>query len=134
MLSEVFEKLVATQMSEFAEEMSLLHDRVSSFRKGHSTTTALLGIRDDIRRAMKKGEITLMVLEDFNKAFDTVCFKTAIQKFYKLGFSKTFLKWLLSYLRDRSKFIQIDNKSSRCMSTKFGISQGSILGPLIFNL
>ena len=133
-LSKVFEKLVATQMSEFAEEMLLLHDRVSSFWKGHSTTTALLGIRDDIRRAMKKGEISLMVLTDFSKAFDTMCFKTTIQKFYKLGFSKTFLKWLPSYLSDRSQFIQIDDKSSRCMYTKFGIPQGSILGPLIFNL
>ena len=133
-LSKVFEKLVATQMSEFAEEMLLLHDRVSSFWKGHSTTTALLGIRDDIRRAMKKGEISLMVLTDFSKAFDIMCFKTTIQKFYKLGFSKTFLKWLLSYLSDRSQFIQIDDKSSRCMYTKFGIPQGSILGPLIFNL
>ena len=120
-LSKVFEKLVATQMSEFAEEMSLLHDRVSSFRKGHSTTTALLGIRDDIRRAMKKGEISLMVLADFSMAFDTMCFETTIQKFYKLGFSKTFLKWLLSYLSDRSQFIQIDDKSSRCLSIKFGI-------------
>ena len=133
-LSKVFEKLVATQMSEFAEEMSLLHDCVSSFRKGHSTTTALLGIKDDIRRAMKKGEISLMLLADHSKAFDAMCFETTIQKFYKLGFSKTFLKWLLSYLSDQNQFIQIDDKSSRFMSTKFGIRQGSILGPLIFNL
>ncbi|CAB4033576.1 Hypothetical predicted protein, partial [Paramuricea clavata] len=69
-----------------------------SFRKGHSTTSVLLGIRDDIRHAMNKGEITLMVLADFSKAFDTICFKSTIEKFYKLGFSKTFLKWLLSYL------------------------------------
>ena len=133
-LSKVFEKLVAGQMSEFAETAALLPDRISGFRKGHSTTSVLLGIRDDIRHAMKKGEITLMVLADFSKAFDTICFKSTIEKFYKLGFSKTFLKWLLSYLSGRSQFVQIDDKSSSRKPIHFGIPQGSILGPLIFNL
>ena len=89
---------------------------------------------DDIRHAMKKGEITLMVLVDFSKAFDTICFKSTIEKFYKLGFSKTFLKWLLSYLSGRSKFVPIDDKYSSRKPIHFGIPQGSILGPLIFNL
>jgi hypothetical protein len=42
-LSKVFEKLVAGQMSEFAERAALLPDRISGFRKGHSTTSVLLG-------------------------------------------------------------------------------------------
>ena len=91
-LSKVFERLVGWQMSEFANSASLLHDNISSFRKGHSTTTALLGIRDDIKLAMKRKEVTLMVLTDFSKVFDTVCFKTTLKKFYKLGFSKNYLK------------------------------------------
>ena len=37
---------------------------------------------------MKMKEVTLMVLADFSKAIDTVYFKTTIQNFYKLGFSK----------------------------------------------
>ena len=79
-------------MSEFANSASLLHDNISSFRKGHSTTIK------NIKRAMKRKEVTLMVLADFSKALDTVCFKTTLKKFYKLGFSKNYLKWLLSYL------------------------------------
>ena len=73
-LSKVFEKLVAVRMSEFAEDASLQHGHMSSYRKGHSTTTALIAIRDDISRAMKKGEVTLMVLADFSKALDMLCF------------------------------------------------------------
>ena len=50
---------------------------------------------------MKRREVTLMVLADFSKAFgtDTVCFKTTLKKFYKLGFSKNYLKWLLFVAR-----------------------------------
>ena len=96
-LFKVFKKLVAIQMTNFADHAHLLHDRISAFRKGHSTTTALMmGVRDDIRYAMKRKEVTLMVLADFSKAFDTVSFSATIVKFYKLGFSKPFLKWLLS--------------------------------------
>ena len=85
-LSKVFEKLVAIQMTNYADHAHLLHDRISAFRKGHSTTTALMGIRDDIRYAMKRKEVTLMVLADFSKAFDTISFSATIVKFYKLGF------------------------------------------------
>ena len=110
-LSKV-EKLVAIQMTNYADHAQLLHDRISAFRKGHSTTTALMGVRDDIRYAMKRKEVTLMVLADFWTAFDTISFSATIVKFYKLGFSKPFLKWLLSYLSGCSQFMQIDDRKS----------------------
>ena len=97
---------MAIQMTNYADHAHLLHDRISAFRKGHSTTTALMGVRDDIRYAMKRKEVTLMALADFSKAFDTISFSATIMKFYKLDFSKPFLKWLLSYLPGRSQFVR----------------------------
>ena len=67
-LSKVFEKLVPNQVVTFSENEAILRDNISSFHKGHSTTTVLMGIRDDLIRAMKKKEVTLMVLADFSKA------------------------------------------------------------------
>ena len=119
-LSKVFEKLVAIQMTNYADHAHLLHDRISAFRKGHSTTTALLRVRDEI-----------MVLTDFAKAFDAISFSATIVKFYKLSFSKPFLKWLLSYLSGRSQFVQIDDRKSSYQSSQYGVPQGSILGPMI---
>ena len=49
-----------------------------AFRKGHSTNTVLMGIRDELLRVMKKGEVSLMVLADFSKVFDTVNYKILI--------------------------------------------------------
>lgn len=119
-LSKVFEKLVAIQMTNYADHAHLLHDRISAFRKGHSTTTALLRVRDEI-----------MVLTDFAKAFDAISFSATIVKFYKLSFSKPFLKWLLSYLSGRSQSVQIDDRMSSYQSSQYGVPQGSILGPMI---
>ena len=50
-------------MSTFCESESVLRDTISSLRKGHSTNTVLMGMRDDLLKAMKKGEVTVMVLE-----------------------------------------------------------------------
>ena len=97
-LSKVFKKLVAIQMTNYVDHAHLLYDCISAFRKGHSTTTALMGVRGNIGYAMKTKEVTLMVLADFSKAFDTISFSATIMTFHKLSFSKPFLKWLLSYL------------------------------------
>ena len=93
----------------------------------------LLRIRDDIIRAMKKGELTLMVLADYSKAFDTVSYSVVI-KMYKLGFSKSFLYWMTNYLSDRLQYVQVDDNKSLLEHLHFGVPQGSILGPLLFNI
>ena len=132
-LSKVFERLVHQQVLSFIDSHNLLKDNISGFRKGQSTTTVLLRIKDDIIKAMKRGEITLMVLADFSKAFDTK-YKTVLKKLDYLGFSKSFLNWTIEYLADRRHFVQIDDKTSDRSRVNFGVPQRSIMGPLIFNL
>ena len=71
-LSKVLERLVLKRLVHYIDEQSLSLPRISGFRKGRSTATVLLGIRDDLIRAMKRGEVTMMVMADYSKAFDTV--------------------------------------------------------------
>ena len=80
------------QIVSFIDKEQLLYERVCGYRKGHSTVTALLGMKDMIMQAMGKGEVTLMVLADFSKAFDTIDYKTLIYKMHALRFSNCFLK------------------------------------------
>ena len=133
-MSKLFEKLVLSQLITFIENSTIYKDTVSGFRKGHSTGTALLKLRDDIKRAMKAGEVTLIVLVDFSKAFDTLCHHTLIKKMDQLGFSKDFLHWTLSYLSERKQFVQVDGDQSKTVCVHYGVPQGSILGPVLFNL
>ena len=123
-------------MSDFVTNTTtgVLNQSISAYRKGHNTTTVMLAMRDDIQRAMKTGEVTIAVLADFSKAFDTVSYSTILRKLHSQGFSKEYLKWVTSYLTGRRQFVQIDDAVSNTTNVCFGVPQGSILGPVLFNL
>ena len=74
------------------------------------------------------------VFDPVSKAVHTIKYKTVVTKLSKPGFSKSFLRWTLSYLTNRKQFVQIDDRKSEMLTLNLGIPQGSILGPLIFNL
>ena len=133
-LSKVFERLGLHQLIEYINEEALLCPTISGFRKGHSTTSVLLGIRDALIRVSSRGEVTLMDCADYSKAFDTVQFKSVLTKMHNLGFSKEFLLWMVDYITDRRQMVQIDDRKSDMATVEFSVAQGSILGPVIFNL
>ena len=79
-------------MNAFIEEKLIINNNISAYRKGQSTITVLQTIQDDVIEAMGRGEVAMMVLAVFSKAFDTVKFSNLITKMSKLGFSKQFLR------------------------------------------
>jgi len=91
----------------------------------------MLVIRDDILKSMKRGEITLA---DFSKAFDTAAFEKVLSKLHLMGFSRSSQQWIASFLMDRKQFVQVVDRSSAQISTTYGVPQGSILVPVLFNL
>ena len=112
----------------------MLKSTVTAYHKGHSTRTTLLKFKDDIKKSMKSGEVTLATLVGFSKAFDTITHDKVITKLHKLGFSPESLRLISSYLSHGSHFVLIDANASKTRMLYFGIPQGSILGPIIFNL
>ena len=85
MPSKVYERLVLYQLLTYINQLNVLNTNISGYRKGHSTTTVLLRIRDDIITAMKKGEVTLIAFADFSKAFDTVDHSIVLRKLCKVN-------------------------------------------------
>ena len=85
---------------------------------------------------MKSGEITLATLVDFSKTFDTIAHDKVIAKLHKLVFSPEFLRLIYRYQFEfhRSQFVLIDANRSKTGILTFGVPQGSILDPIIFNL
>ena len=132
MLSKVYERLIFRQLSDFIDINNVLNSNISTYPKGQSTNTVLQAIRDDIVKAIKPSEVTMMILADFSKAFDMICFRNLIIKMSKLGFSRDFLIWTLNYVMHRKQFVQIDDTCSEVKNSNFGVPQGSILDPVFF--
>jgi Reverse transcriptase (RNA-dependent DNA polymerase) len=104
-------------------------------RRGHSTTTALLKITDDISVNLDRNFISILTLLDFSNAFDTVNFKLLCQKLKNLfSFSDSAIKLVKSYLMGRSQCVFANGALSTFLSVTQGVTQGSILGPLLFSL
>ena len=83
-LSKIFEQIVCNQLIDFIERLKIYKETLTGFRKGFSTGSALLKLRDDIKRAMNAGEISITVLNDFSKAFDTISHDTLIRSSQKI--------------------------------------------------
>ena len=90
------------------------------------------------KRALDKGEYVSALFMDLSKAFDTINHDLLIAKLKAYGFSKEAVKEALSpmksYLKNRKQKVEINNKFSSERDVIAGVPQGSIDGPLLFNL
>ena len=75
-----------------------------------------------------------MILVDLQKAFDTLDHGVLLEKIKDFGFRASVIKWFESYLSNRKFLVCIDNVFSEAGTLKYGVPQGSILGPLLFLL
>lgn len=133
-LSKILEKLVHQQLSIFLSKHNLLSPFQSGFRPGHSTTTALVNITDDIRSGMESGKLTVLALLDFSNAFNTVDFDLLLGVLGSFGMSPSVIDWFRSYLFGRRQRVHFDDSKSSWCSTAAGVPQGGVLSPLLFTL
>ena len=133
--SKVTEKIVLSQLSAYLNANNLFPTSQSAYRPGHSTETALLNMMNDILHALDNGDVTVVTLLDLSAAFDTIDHNILCQRLEHLyGISGTPLNWFRSYLSNRTQTVTINNKLSQPTLLKFGVPQGSVLGPILFIL
>ena len=112
---------------EHLEKNSLLSNSQHGFRPKLSTETALLKVTDATYDNIDKNFITLIMLCDLSKAFDSVSHEILLNK---LGLVQVDDFWFKSYLDGRKQSVQIDNTVSSSCSVEYGVPQSSILGPI----
>lgn len=122
-------------LSIFLDQLGYLCKHQHEFKSGHSTQQAItleskwLGPRGHGWR-----ESHWPIVYQYFKSIDSQIHKVLLVKLESLGLSPRSLRWFRSYLADRCESVLINGELSDFSPITHDVPQGSILGPLLFNM
>ena len=104
------------------------------YRNNHSTNTALSQLVDSIFEDSEDKKISNVMAVDESAAFNCLQVPILLDKLRQYKFHEDTIQWIESYLTFWSQFVSIGGQKSRIRAVSQGVPQGSILGPIFFNL
>ena len=134
-LGKLIERVVLKRLNEHLSRNNLHCPEQFAYKKHHSTETLLVKITNDLLIAADERDATVVMLLDLSAAFDTVDHTLLLRILEKeIGLRGTVLAWFKSFLIGRSQKIRLESATSDTIIIIFGVPQGSVLGPVLFNL
>lgn len=131
-LSKVLESVICDQFNEYFNVM--VSDKLAAYRKGYSCENVLFSCVEEWKQALDNNETAAIIAMDLSKAFDSIPHGLLIAKLSSYGVSTNTCNYVKSYLTDRMQRVKIDNVRSKWLTIKRGVPQGSLTGPLLFNI
>lgn len=134
-IGKIFERILADRMIEWMNENpnAQLSENQYGFRKHRSTLDAIGKVIEEVRATWDKGGVTIAVCLDIKNAFNSLSWHAIKEALKRKGFPEYIRRILDSYLSNRR--IQYESKTGQqYKSMTAGVPQGSVLGPLLWNL
>ena len=134
-LSKLTERVVDRRLHELMSINNLHCAYEHGYKKCHSTETLLLPLVNNTLLSLDAFLAVIWLLIDLSAAFDTVDIDLELHILeFEIGIGGTALKWFSSFLKGRLQRVQVEKSLSDTLEVKYGVPQGSVLGPILFNI
>jgi len=135
-VSKLLEKVVANKFAKFINDTNQYYEHQYGFRADNSTIHPIIHLLNRVAQEndTKDKKLTMAVFLDLSKSFDTINHDILLTKFDRMGIRGTAKKWFESYLSDRRQCTFTHGTMSTLNLIHYGVSEGSILGPILFLL
>ena len=131
-LFKIYEKLMYNQLYDYFD--NILFPSQCGFRKGYSTQYCLLVTIEKFKEAINTGNELSALLTELFQAFDCTDHPLLIAKLYNYEVPNLSINIIFSYLSNRTRRTKINKYFSQRSRIEHGVSQGSYLGLLLFNI
>nr|CAH7712898.1 unnamed protein product [Callosobruchus chinensis] len=136
--SKIFEYCMCFRIRDFMTDNNIWSQCQHAYLKGRSTQTAIFDYVQAIITSLEQNLIPVGLLIDLTKAYDCIDFGHLLLKLERYGIRGNALRWIRSYVTGRTQIVEITKNgkthTSDIKPSILGIPQGSVIGPILFNI
>jgi len=113
---------------------NIFYEHQYGFRPKRSTIHSIIHLLNKCAESnnKRKKELTLVVFCDLSKTFDIISHKILLRKLNNYGVRGMINTWFQNYPTDITQYVEIEGSRSSSRQVQCGVSQGSILSPLLY--